>query len=149
MNARDRKLFDVVRINVASGESQPLFQNTGFTSVHTGVDFRVHLGRRFLPDGSAKVQKLESDGAWADFVDIGPEDALTTWPDAISGNSKPAFFIDSRDRNTAALVEIDIAIGARQVLAEDPEADISKVLYEPGSIRPTQPAPSLPANAGT
>jgi dipeptidyl aminopeptidase/acylaminoacyl peptidase len=136
VNARDRKLFDIVRINVASGESQPIFQNPGFTNIYTGIDFQVHLGRRFLRDGSAKVQKWEPDGTWSDLVDIGPEDALSTWPDAISANRKSAFFIDSRDRDTAALVEIDMATGERQVLAEDPEADISLVLYEPGSVRP-------------
>ena len=136
VNARDRKLFDIVRIDIASGESQPIFQNPGFTSIRTGIDFQVYLGTRFLADGSAKVQKLEPGGTWTDFADIGPEDALTTGPAMISGNRKSVFFIDSRGRDTAALVEIDLATGERQVLAEDPEADISRVLYEPGSLRP-------------
>ena len=97
VNARDRKLFDIVRIDIASGESQPIFQNPGFTSIRTGTDFQVCLGTRFLADGSAKVQKLEPDGTWTDFADIGPEDALTTGPAMISGNRKSVFFIDSRD----------------------------------------------------
>lgn len=136
VNRRDRKLFDIVRIDIASGENQPVFENPGFTNIRTGIDFQVYLGTRFLADGSAKVQKLEPDGTWSDFVEIGPVDALTTWPAMISGNRKSAFFIDSRGRNTAALVEIDLATRESRVLAEDPEADISRVLYQPGSLRP-------------
>lgn len=142
VNARDRRLFDIVRTDVTTGDNHPVFQNPGFTSVHTGIDFEVHLGRRFLPDGSAEVQKLEPDGTWSLFLRILPEDALTTWPDAISANRKSVFLIDSRARDTAALVEIDIATGESRVLAEDPEADIAKVIYDPSSIRPYATASS-------
>jgi hypothetical protein len=40
VNARDHKLFDIVRINVVTGESQPFFQNPGFQRIYTGVTLR-------------------------------------------------------------------------------------------------------------
>jgi dipeptidyl aminopeptidase/acylaminoacyl peptidase len=136
LNARDRKLFDLVRIDIATGESQPVFQNPGFESVFTGDDFAVHLGRRFLPDGSAEVQKWEPDGTWTSFAKIPADDVMTTWPDGISADQRSVFMIDSRGRDTAALLEIDIATRESHVLAQDPEADIVEVAYDPDTERP-------------
>jgi dipeptidyl aminopeptidase/acylaminoacyl peptidase len=136
VNARDRKLFDIVRINIATGESQPIFQNPGFERIYTGTDFAVHFGRRFLPDGSAEVNKWEPDGSWSTFAKISAEDTSTTWLDAISADHKSAFMIDSRGRNTAALMEIDVVSRESRVLAEEPEADIVGGAYDPNTGRP-------------
>ena len=136
LNARDRKLFDLVRIDVTTGESEPAFLNPGFQRVYTTPDFVVRFGRRFLPDGSAEIQRWEPDGTWRRFLTIGVDDVFTTWPDSVSPDGRSVFMIDSRGRNTAALVEIDCQTGESQVLAEDPEADIVKAAYDPNSARP-------------
>jgi dipeptidyl aminopeptidase/acylaminoacyl peptidase len=136
VNARDHSLFDIVRINVVTGESQPFFQNPGFQRIYTASDFAVHFGRRFLADGSAEVQRWEPDGTWSEFLKIPAEDAYTTWLDGISADRRSAFVMDSRGRNTAALTEIDLATRESRVLAEDPEADIVSAAYDPNSDRP-------------
>lgn len=136
VNARDHKLFDIVRINVVTGESQPFFQNPGFERIYTASDFAVHFGRRFMPDGSVEVQRWEPDGTWSEFLKISAEDAVTTWLDGISADRRSAFVMDSRGRNTAALTEIDLATRESRVLAEDPEADIVSAAYDPNSARP-------------
>lgn len=136
VNARDRKLFDILRVNVATGESTPIFQNPGFERVYTAGDFAVHFGRRYRPDGSAEIQRWEPDGTWSTFVTIAPEDTLTTWLDAVSDDRRTAFVIDSRGRDTAALMEIDLATHESRVLAEDPEADIVRAAYDPNTSRP-------------
>jgi dipeptidyl aminopeptidase/acylaminoacyl peptidase len=135
-NARDRKLFDLVRIDVPTGESQPHLQNPGFESVVTGNDFTVLLGRRFLPDGSAELQKWDPDGTWSSFAKIPAADVMTTWPDGISADQRSVFMIDSRGRDTAALLEIDLATRETQVLAEDSQADIVEAAYDPDTERP-------------
>ena len=136
VNARDHKLFDIVRINVVTGESQPFFQNPGFERIYTASDFAVHFGRRFMPDGSVEVQRWEPDGTWSEFLKISAEDAVTTWLDGISADRRSAFVMDSRGRNNAALTEIDLATRESRVLAEDPEADIVSAAYDPNSARP-------------
>jgi dipeptidyl aminopeptidase/acylaminoacyl peptidase len=136
VNARDHKLFDIVRINVVTGESQPFFQNPGFQRIYTASDFAVHFGRRFLADGSVEVQRWEPDGTWSEFLKTTAEDAYTTWLDGISADRRFAFVMDSRGRNTAALTEIDLATRESRVLAEDPEADIVSAVYDPNSGRP-------------
>lgn len=135
-NARDHSFFDLIRIDVTTGEARPLFQNPGFAKLYTMADFSVRFGSRFRRDGSAEVMLWESDGQWGNFLDIPPEDALTTRLDAISDDGRFAFVIDSRGRDTAALIETDIATRETRVLAEDPEADIVSGVYDPGSGRP-------------
>jgi dipeptidyl aminopeptidase/acylaminoacyl peptidase len=136
VNARDRKLFDIVRVNVVTGESQPFFQNPGFQRIYTAGDFAVHFGHRFLADGSVEVQRWEPDATWGEFLKISAEDAGTTRLDAISADQKSVFVMDSRGRNTAALTEINLATRESRVLVEDPEADIVTAAYDPSSSRP-------------
>jgi len=144
INARDRGLFDLVRVDITSGDSQPVLQNPGFDRLYTTSDFQVRFGRRYRADGVADLQKWEPDGTWSNFLTIPPEDAMTTWLDAISDDRRSVFMIDSRGRNTAALVEFDVATKEGQVLAEDPEADIIDAAYAPASGRPYA-AVSMPA----
>ena len=136
LNARDRKLFDLVRIDVTTGDSEPAFLNPGFQRVYTTPDFVVRFGRRFLPDGSAKIQRWEPDGTWRLFLTIGVDDVFTTWLDNVSPDGRSVFMIDSRGRDKAALVEIDCKTGESQVLAEDSEADFVQATYDPNSDRP-------------
>jgi dipeptidyl aminopeptidase/acylaminoacyl peptidase len=136
INARVRSLFDIVRVDVTTGDTEPVFQNPGFNRLYTANDFGVHFARRYLPDGAAEIQKWEPDGTWSTLLTIPPEDAMTTWPDGFSADRRSAFIIDSRGRNTAALVEIDVKTRETQVLAEDPEADIVDAAYAPGTGRP-------------
>ncbi len=135
-NARDRGFFDLIRIDVTTGEGRPLFQNPGFARLYTMGDFSVRLGSRFRRDGSAEVMSWEPDGRWTNFLDIPAEDALTTGVDGISDDGRSAFVIDSRGRDMAALMEIDIATRETRMLAEDPEADIVSGAYDPSSGRP-------------
>lgn len=135
-NGRDPALADLIRVDITTGEARPLFQNPGFAWMHTTGDFAVRFGTRFRPDGSAEVMLWEPDGRWSRFLDIPAEDALTTELEAISDDGRSAFVIDLRGRETAALIEIDIATRETRVLAEDPEADIAAGVYDPGSGRP-------------
>jgi len=136
INARDRKLFDIVRVDITTGQSQLSFQNPGFERLYTATDFAVHFARRFLPNGSAEVLTWASNGNWTTFMDIPAEDAFTTWLAGISADLRSAFLIDSRGRNTSALIEIDIATRESRVLAEDPEVDIVAAVDDPSTNRP-------------
>lgn len=135
-NGRDRTYFDLIRVNIVTGESHPLFQNPGFADLYTTPDFTVRFAGRYHDDGSAELMRWEPDGTWSRFLEIPAEDAMTTELQAISSDGRSAFLIDTRGRDKAALVEIDIATRETRVLAEDPEVDIERGVYEPGNGRP-------------
>ena len=62
----------------------------------------------------------------------------TVDPLRYTADGKTLYWIDSRGRDTAALVAQDVASGARTVLAEDPRADIDGAMFNPltGRARP-------------
>ena len=128
-NGRDRTYFDLIRVNIVTGESHPLFQNPGFADLYTTPDFTVRFAGRYHDDGSAELMRWEPDGTWSRFLEIPAEDAMTTELQAISSDGRSAFLIDTRGRDKAALVEIDIATRETRVLAEDPEVDIERGVY--------------------
>ncbi|MBK8255801.1 MAG: S9 family peptidase [Polyangiaceae bacterium] len=66
------------------------------------------------------------------FTRIPYEDPLTTALIGFDASGKTLYAVDSRGRDTAALVTVDQKTGATKVVAEDPKADISEdVLVDP------------------
>jgi dipeptidyl aminopeptidase/acylaminoacyl peptidase len=66
---------------------------------------------------------------------VGLEDSLTTNPAGFTADGKTLYWIDSRGRNTAALIAQDVATGATTVLAESPKADIGGTLQNPKTLK--------------
>jgi hypothetical protein len=58
LNERDRRYFDVVRIDVTTGASRLVFENPGFSGLLMGDTLSVRLAVRVRPDGSAEVVDL-------------------------------------------------------------------------------------------
>ena len=136
VNARDPRVFDLVRINVATGEATTVFVNPGFSSVHAGADLQPRLAERVADDGAIEVLTRGADGRWAPIAAIPPEDALTTRIERISADGRAVFLIDTRGRERAALVQVDVATATETTLAADDEADIDAVVFDPGTDRP-------------
>ncbi len=61
----------------------------------------------------------------------GLEDALTTTPAGYTNDGKTLYWIDSRGRNTAALIAQDTATGEKTILAQNPKADIGGAMSNP------------------
>src|SRR6185312_10564067 len=61
----------------------------------------------------------------------GLEDSLGTGPAGYTTDGKTLYWIDSRGRDTAALIAEDTASGKKSVIAEDPRADVGGTLRHP------------------
>jgi len=59
------------------------------------------------------------------------EDMLTTSAVGFDKTGRVLYLIDSRDRNTAALVSLDLDTGELTLIGEDPRADISGAMVHP------------------
>lgn len=135
-NERDKRFFDIYRINVATGQSTLLQANNGFVGFFTDPHFHVRFAVRITADGGWEYLERRSDGDWHSFAKIGMADAMSTRPIEFSDDGKELYWLDSRGRDTAAAVAQDLATGATRVLAEDAKADMVEMLLEPGSYRP-------------
>ncbi|HZQ01978.1 MAG TPA: S9 family peptidase [Reyranella sp.] len=135
-NQRDKRYFDVYRVNVATAATTPLYQNNGFSEVVTDPHFQVRYGIRFRADGGWDVVHLSGDNAGALVRSIKAEDAYTTQLIEFSDDDRELFWLDSEGRDTAALVAQDLASGHKRVLAEDHEADCGGPVLDPLSKVP-------------
>ena len=108
-NARDKRYFDVFRVNVATGESALVQLNEGFVHHFTDQQFRVRFAVRHTEDGNVEYLQLGTDGKWALFSRIGAEDAMATRAIEFSADGRELYWLDSRGRDTAAVVAKDLA----------------------------------------
>jgi len=130
INDRDPQLHDVYRIDLATGERTRLIENPGYLDFVADLDHRVRLAIRFEPDGGQSWWR-RTDGGWEEQLRVPSEDAITTGPAGFDASGGRLYMVDSRDRETAALVALDLESGEREVLFEDPKADTDDLLIHP------------------
>jgi dipeptidyl aminopeptidase/acylaminoacyl peptidase len=128
-NQRDKHLFDLFRINVVTGKSELVFENHDYYELLTDSDFRLRLGGRVGDDGSFTWFERQEDGSWTPFmtVPLGDIDSTTLLHFSKDGNT--LYAIDSRSRDKAAFVALEMTTRQATVLASDDEADIVRALF--------------------
>ncbi len=135
-NQRDKSHFDLYRVNVATGDSTLVFQNHGFASLFTDSQFRVPYGVRYHEGGDWDVLKATGDGAGSVFRGIDIEDRYTTELLAASDDGKQLYWLDSKGRDSAAVVAEDTSGGKQRVLVENRSADFSEPIFDPVRVTP-------------
>jgi dipeptidyl aminopeptidase/acylaminoacyl peptidase len=131
MNDRDPRRWDLYEVDLATGKRRLRYQDDEGIAAPTSPsgytlddDFNVVLATKPVPDGSFQILRRESKG-WQTWGTIPFEDAETTAILGASPDGKRVFLRDTRGRDTAALVDIDIATKKLTVIAEDSGADMS------------------------
>ena len=132
VNNRDPRWHDVHSLNLKTGELTLLFKNDGFGSFVADDSLTLRYAIKPRPDGGQEVFAIENGVASAKPAEvIPPEDALITAPAVFSRDGTKAYWLDSRGRNTAALVSIDVKSGAKTIVGEDPRTDVQGALANP------------------
>jgi dipeptidyl aminopeptidase/acylaminoacyl peptidase len=128
-NERDKRFFDLYRINVVTGKSEQVYENSDYVGLVTDSHFQLRLGIRFAADGSAEVFERAADGDWKPFttVPIGDQDGTKFLDFSDDGNT--LYLLDSRGRDKAAFLAFDMTTRRAKVLAEDLDADIVNVVF--------------------
>src|SRR5882757_3957425 len=129
-NARDKRYFDLFRVNIVTGKSDLLFENNEFAWYVTDSNFQLRIGTRFMPDGSAEWVERRNDGNWAPFLTVPIADFDSTQAIDFSADGKTLYMLDSRGRDKAALFAVDMAARHDSLLAADDEADIVQVDFD-------------------
>jgi dipeptidyl aminopeptidase/acylaminoacyl peptidase len=135
-NERDKRYFDIYRVNIATGESALVQLNEAFRNHFTDQQFQVRFAVGYTDDGDIEYLQRGPDGEWMLFSRIGAEDAVATRAIEFSADGSELYWLDSRGRDTAAVVAQDLASGTMRVLAEDPRADFTELLLDPITERP-------------
>lgn len=131
LNDRNPQLHDVHKVNIETGERSLVLENPGYAALVSDDDYNVRFALNYTPTGGQVLLKLDGDGKWQDFIEVGPLDAMNTGPIGFNKEEDKLYFTDSRDRNTSALTEITIADGAQKLIAQNDKADVGGVLMHP------------------
>jgi dipeptidyl aminopeptidase/acylaminoacyl peptidase len=129
-NARDKRYFDLFRVNILTGASELKYENNDYADLATDGDFRLRLGTRLTADGTSEYFELRPDGSWTPFMQVPIGDVDATRPLMFSADGNTLYMLDSRGRDKAGLFALDMATKATTLLAADDEADIAQVSFD-------------------
>ncbi|WP_336985891.1 S9 family peptidase [Altererythrobacter aquiaggeris] len=140
VNNRDPRLHDVHLLDLTTGQLKLVMQNDGFAGFLADDLLNLRMALKPNPAGGMDFYKI-TDGVVADEASesTGLADSLTTQPAGFTSDGKTMYWIDSRGRNTAALIAEDVATGKKTVLAQSDKADIGGAMSDPvtGEIEAT------------
>ncbi|QPF82863.1 S9 family peptidase [Bradyrhizobium genosp. L] len=128
-NQRDKRYFDMYRVNIVTGSSDLVYENHDYTGLITDSTFKLRLASRLIADGSAEVFERRPDGSWAPFMTVPIAEVDTTNLLDFSEDGKTLYLIDSRGRDMAALFALDMATRQTTLLAADDDADIALAIF--------------------
>jgi dipeptidyl aminopeptidase/acylaminoacyl peptidase len=137
LNKDNPELHDVYRLDLVTGDLVKEIENPGFIGWVADPHLVVRGAVAPRPDGSVVLMVRDSaDDDWRVVLTVSAEDAVTTGPIEFSEDGGSLLAESSVGANTGRLVRIDLATGEQQVLAQDPEADVSDVRIHPDTREP-------------
>ncbi|MCU0974754.1 MAG: S9 family peptidase [Steroidobacteraceae bacterium] len=135
VNNRDPRLHDVHRLDLRTGELSLVYENPGWAGFEFDRQLNLRLAVRQTPGGGFEVHRFEADGKTVPFMNVGPEDSLTTSTVGFTSDGKTLYLVDSRGRDTAALVAMDFGSGEQSVIGQHAKADVAGALADPATGR--------------
>ncbi|HSQ63336.1 MAG TPA: alpha/beta fold hydrolase, partial [Polyangiaceae bacterium] len=148
LNDRDKRYHDLYVVDLKTGKRTMLQKNvagekgdSGFEQFVTDDDFKVRFGLLPRADGGVDVQQpgppkaKGGDTTWTTYMAIPMEDHVTTQLVDFDKAGGTLYMLDSRGRDTAALVTVDLKTKKSTVVLDDGQADLEYLLVHPTEKR--------------
>lgn len=124
-NQRDKKVFDVYKLDLSTGKTAPMAVNTGSVG-WWGVDKAGQLRARVMVEGDASLLQIpQADATWKTTAQWSRFDTL--YPIDFDKSDQSAWVLSNRGRDKIALVKIQLATGLETVVHAVPEVDVDRV----------------------
>ncbi|MGI4776451.1 MAG: S9 family peptidase [Janthinobacterium lividum] len=130
LNERNKKYFDIFRINLKDGSKELVLQNDRFSGFSIDDDLNIRFGVNMTKEGGEEYFQLK-DKQWVSFLKVDIEDSLTTGFMGFDKTGQNVYMLDSRERNTGALKILDIETGQSKLVFEDQNADVGIFTVHP------------------
>jgi dipeptidyl aminopeptidase/acylaminoacyl peptidase len=137
MNRRDPQLFDVYRLDPVTGTATLDTQNPGTVAAFADdVTMTVRAGVIQHEDASTEIiVRDDAASPWRTMARFDPDDG-TPMVAGFTLDGGGLLAITSSGANAARLVCFDVATGALEELAADPEYDVCDVQFSPRTKKP-------------
>jgi dipeptidyl aminopeptidase/acylaminoacyl peptidase len=131
LNQRDKRLHDVYRLNVRTGDLALDTKNPGdVVAFEADPKFQVRAAQVVTPDGGTEIRiRDDAKSDWKSWMKVGPEEILGFLD--FTRDGKSATILSSLGSDTARVVERDIATGQEKVLASSDDVDAGNVMIHP------------------
>jgi dipeptidyl aminopeptidase/acylaminoacyl peptidase len=137
LNRDNPELHDVYRLNLIDGELVKEEENPGFIVWVADTQLVVRAGIAPQPDGGIVLMVRDGHGEdWRPLLTVPAEDAMTSGPIAFSEDGLSMLALSSVGADTGGLVRIDVATGDTELLARDPDTDVTGVRLNPDTREP-------------
>ena len=131
LNDRNPQFHEIYRVNINTGERLLVQENDQFIYFTTDEDFNVRFAARMTQDGGAELLIVAEHGGWEPFAKYPMEDSVNTGPIGLDRSGRVLYMTDSRGRDTAALIAINLDTQEQTVIAEDARSDVSDTMLHP------------------
>jgi dipeptidyl aminopeptidase/acylaminoacyl peptidase len=137
VNNRDPKWHDVYSLDLATGKLTPVLMNMGgYSGFIADEQLRVRVATKSRPDGGSDYFRVTGDSIETrPFEEVGLDDTQTSGPAGFTTDGKTLYWLDSRGRDTGALIAQDVATGRKTVIAQNDRADIGGAIANPKTGR--------------
>jgi dipeptidyl aminopeptidase/acylaminoacyl peptidase len=129
-NARNRKVFDVYRVDLRTGSASIDTQNPG--NLDNWVEDNTSAVRAAVQnnaDGSSEILVRDTPAAaWRSLLKASPDDSIA--PIGFSPDNSALFVTSTLGANASQLLRYDLRAGASTVVASDPTYDVGKALFD-------------------
>jgi len=132
LNNRDPRLHDVHLLDLGTGAMELVMENEGYVGFVADDSLSLRWALRQNAAGGMDMFEI-SGGTVAETPRESTtlEDSLTTTVAGYTTDGNTLYWLDSRGRNTAALIAEDTRTGEKRVIAQSDKADIGGAMQDP------------------
>ena len=134
LNQENPQLHDVYHLDLETGELEMILKNPGIVGFVADPEMRVRAGLQPRPDGGMNLVGRRPGATaeqWEVFLEVDSDDALGTAPIGFTADGSSLYLLSSVDANASRLLRVDLTTGVANILAEDPQYDVSGVMSNP------------------
>ena len=132
LNNRNPQFHDAHLLDLNTGELTLVMENNAYAGFLADDNLALRMAIRPNVDGGMDFFPIVDGVVAAEATErTALADSLTTQPAGFTTDGKTMYWIDSRGRNTAALIAQDVATGEKTVIAENDKADIGGAMSDP------------------
>lgn len=131
LNNRNAQFHDIHKVDLSTGQITLLRQNDEYAGFLADWDHNLVFGYRLVAGGALQIDRFDRDGKARLFGTVPADDNLTTSLLGVTADGATVYMRDSRNRDTAALVAVDLASEKATILGASPKADVVAMLRDP------------------
>jgi dipeptidyl aminopeptidase/acylaminoacyl peptidase len=135
LNKENPKYHDVYHLDLTTGNLELRAKNPGnVLRWFNDTNMKTRGVRTTNPDGGSEILvRKDENSKWEKIISWDSDDLWTSFMVGFSKVGKEIYVVDSRYTNTGQLVKMDIESKKIEVIASDPQYDITGVIKNPDS----------------